>query len=164
MASGKSWLFFSYNSKLANKDPDHKELVILGIPCSPLSHNYYIEPIKGSVVREIFMPVHRFSVCFTAQHLLSTLHKFVTASFKTVYFRVGRDIAVCPAWHLDTRPTPTRITPQRRLLKQVPRNPVNRILKAAGPNEALERGKDCNQSERTRCILSLTTTTTTTRL
>ena len=61
MASGNSWLFFSYNGKLANKDPNHKELVILGIPCSPLSHNYYIEPIKGSVIREIFMPVHRFS-------------------------------------------------------------------------------------------------------
>ena len=36
-----------------------KTLVV--IPRSPLSHNYYIEPIKGSVIREIFMPVHRFS-------------------------------------------------------------------------------------------------------
>ena len=50
-AKFRSCLFFSYNSKLA-KDPNHKELVILGIPCSPLSHSYDIEPIKGSVIRE----------------------------------------------------------------------------------------------------------------
>ena len=51
-AKFRSCLFFSYNGKLANKDPNHKDLVILGIPCSPLSHSYDIEPIKGSVIRE----------------------------------------------------------------------------------------------------------------
>ena len=58
------------------------ELAIVGLPCSPLSHNLLIHPIKGSVISKIcLIPVHRISDdFFTAQHLLVALYlKFVTS-------------------------------------------------------------------------------------
>lgn len=64
--------------------------------------------------------------------------------------REGRDIAGPPAWHPETRPPRIRTIPPRsqprRLQLLLHQTHVRCTLKAAGPNEARERGKGYNQS------------------